>query len=414
MKQMITLNEALELVIEKVSLIEEETVALADAAGRVSSRNIVCPSSIPPFNNSAMDGYAVISADTQGASKESPVILSVVEHIRAGQVPKLKIERGQASRIMTGAQVPEGADAVIMQEMTKSSGSRVEIFEKVQPGSHIRKAGEDMTRGHLCVAQGDVLTPADIGLIATVGLGNISVYQRPVVAVVATGDELVAPDKPLEPGKIRNSNTYTLISQIKQCGCIARDFGIAGDSMSEIKDKLKPALMSAHMVITSGGVSVGDYDEVQNVMCELGVELIFWKTKMKPGKPLLFGLYQGKPVFGVPGNPASSMIVFEEIIKPALLRMMGQKKLFLPYINVVLKDDLKAGGDRLTFIRVIIRYSNNEFIAFSSGIQSSGALSSMASANGLVAVPVGQKLLKSGMTVKAQVFDWTFLSETIP
>jgi molybdopterin molybdotransferase len=411
MKQMITLDEAIEIVLETVSATEEETVILADAVGRVSNRDIVCSSPIPPFDNSAMDGYAVISADTEEASRSSPVTLTIVEYIRAGQVPKVKIERGQASRIMTGAQVNEGADAVIMQEMTKGTDSTVEIHEKVQAGVNIRKAGEDMNSGHLCVPRGKVLTPADVGLIATVGFGQFFVYRRPVVSIVATGDELIAPDSFLEPGKIRNSNTYTLISQVKECGCVAHDFGIAGDTSEKIKEKLTPALSSSDMVITSGGVSVGDYDEVQDVLRDLGVELIFWKTKMKPGKPLLFGLYKGKLVFGVPGNPASSMVVFEEIIKPALLKMMGRRKLFLPRVDVLLKDDLRAGGDRLTFIRVIVRYINNEFVAFSSGSQSSGVLSSMASANGLVAVPIGQKILKSGQKVKAQILDWTFLSE---
>lgn len=411
MKKMITLNEALEIILKEIAPVEEETVMLEEAVGRISSCDIFCSSEIPPFDNSAMDGYAVKSVDIVRASQSSPVILNIAEHIRAGQIPAVKVESGQASRIMTGAQVPQGADAVIMQEMTRRTDSTVQVFEKVQVGANIRKAGEDMNAGHLCVPRGKVLAPADIGLIATVGFGGVSVYRRPVVGIAATGDELIAPDKPLEPGKIRNSNTYTLISQVKECGSVAQDFGIAEDTPEKIKEKLTPALISSDMVITSGGVSVGDYDEVQNVFRDLGVELIFWKTKMKPGKPLLFGLYKGKPIFGVPGNPASSMVVFEEVIKPALLKMMGRKELSLPSVNVLLGDDLKSGGDRLTFIRVIVKYINNEFVAFSSGSQSSGVLSSMASANGLVAAPIGQKVLKSGQTVKAQILDWTFLCE---
>lgn len=412
MKQMITLDEALRLILEKVSVTKEETIVLSEAGGRVSSRDIVSSSKIPPFNNSAMDGYALISDDTEGASQSTPVVLTIIEHIRAGQVPKLKVQKGQAARIMTGAQVPEGADAVIMQEMTRKKDSTVEILEKVKFGAHIRKAGEDMDRGQICVTKGKVLTSADIGLTATVGCTSVSVYEQPVVGIVATGDELIEPHKPLEPGKIRNSNTYTLMSQVRECGCRGRDFGIAGDSSDKIKNALSPALKACDMVITSGGVSVGDYDEVQNVFRDLGVDLVFWKTKMKPGKPLLFGLYQGKPVFGVPGNPVSSMIVFEEIIKPALLKMMGRRELFLPRVDVILKDDLWAGGDRLTFIRVIIKSEQEQFTAYSSGSQSSGVLSSMASANGLVAIPVGQKILEKGQTVKAQVLDWTFLCES--
>ncbi|HLC17271.1 MAG TPA: gephyrin-like molybdotransferase Glp [Thermodesulfovibrionia bacterium] len=410
MKTMLLLDEAIQHILDRIKPLQEETVTLDHAHARVMSRDVISDADIPLFDNSSMDGYALRSDDVKGASEQSPVTLTVVEHIRAGSVPQVKLEPFQASRIFTGAQVPLGADAVVIQENTRRGDSAVEILEPVGKGANIRRIGEDMKTGAVCVSAGKLITAADMGLMAAVGKETVYVHRRPIVAVLTTGDELIEPGKPLEPGKIRNSNTYSLIGQVLQYGGLPINLGVARDDPEDIQEKLTTGLKSADMLITSGGVSVGDHDEVQAVFSTLGVELVFWKVRMKPGKPLLFGMYQDIAVFGVPGNVASSMVVFEQILRPALLKMCGRKALFLPEIEAELMDDLRCKGDRVTFIRVTLQRTADRFHAFSSGSQSSGVLSSFASAHGFVSIPIGQKLLAKGQRIKVQVIDWSFLS----
>jgi len=410
MKTMLVLDEAIQNVLARIKSTQEETTTLDQAHGRVTSRDVVSDTDIPPFDNSSMDGYALRMDDVKGASEQSPVRLTVVEHIRAGNVPQVELGPLQASRILTGAQIPVGADAVVIQEKTRLQDNMVEILESVVKGANIRRTGEDMKTGTVCIPAGKLITAADMGLMAAIGKETVYVYRRPIVAILTTGDELIAPGKPLEPGKIRNTNTYSLTGQIIQYGGIPINLGIARDIPEDIQEKLELGLKTADMIITSGGVSVGDHDEVQGVFCNIGIELVFWKVKMKPGKPLLFGMYQDKPVFGVPGNPASSMVVFEQILRPALLKMCGRKDLFLPEVEAELMDELRCKGDRLTFLRVILQRKGNRFYACSAGSQSSGVLSTIASAHGFVSIPIGQKLFAKGQRIKVQVIDWSFLS----
>lgn len=410
MKTMLFLDQAIQMILSRIETTQEETIPLQQCLGHVTSHDILSDVDIPPFDNSSMDGYAVRSGDIKGASDQDPVRLTIVEHIRAGSVPQKRLEPLQASRILTGAQIPEGADAVVIQENTRLQKGMVEILHEVEKGANIRRAGEDMKAGAVCVPAGKLITAPDMGLLAAVGKDSVYVHMRPKVAVLTTGDELVPPGKPLEPGKIRDANTYSLIGQIIQYGGIPINLGIAKDNADHIQEKLEFGFQCSDMVITSGGVSVGDHDEVQGVFRRMGAELVFWKVKMKPGKPLLFGLYQGKPVFGVPGNPASSMVVFEQVLRPALLKMSGRKNLLLPEIEAELMEDLHSHGDRLTFLRVMLEQKGDRFYAFSAGSQSSGVLSSIASAHGLVSVPIGQKLLTKGQRLKVQVLDWSFLA----
>ena len=410
MKTMLFLEEAIQTILLSIETTQEESVSLEQCYGRVNSRDVVADADIPPFDNSSMDGYALRSEDVKGASDQYPVRLRIVEHIRAGSVPQKKLEPLQASRILTGAQVPEGADAVVVQESTRRHNGIVEVLKEVKKGANIRRVGEDIKVGTVCVPAGKLIKAPDMGIMATVGKDPIHVYVRPKVAILTTGDELMAPGKSLEPGKIRDSNTYSLIGLVTQYGGIPINLGIARDNPEHIQQKLELGLQCADMVITSGGVSVGDHDEVQGVFRDMGVELSFWKVKMKPGKPLLFGLYKEKPVFGVPGNPASSMIVFEQALRPALLKMTGRTDLSLPVVEAYLMEDLRSQGDRLTFLRVVLQRKGDRFHVFSAGSQSSGILSSIASAHGLVAVPIGQKLLSKGQRLNVQILDWSFLS----
>ncbi|RMD60025.1 MAG: molybdopterin molybdenumtransferase MoeA [Nitrospirae bacterium] len=410
MRKMITFQEALDTILNNTPTIrEEEPVELKDALMRVLSQDIYSNLNIPPFSNSAMDGYAIRSIDTIEANEDAPVKLKIVEHIKAGQVPKKKIGYMEAARIMTGAYIPEGADTVVMQEMTERKDGYVEIRSPVEVGMHIRREGEYIKKGDLCLKKGKLITPPDMALIATIGLNSMPVYRKPVIAILATGDELLMPGEKYVEGKIYNANTYSLLGQIILSGGVPLNLGIARDEVEDVKDKLYRALKSADIVLTSGGVSVGDYDIVQDVFRDVGVSILFWKIKMKPGKPVVFGVYQDKLVFGVPGNPVSSMIVFHELIRPALKKMLSGGLTKLPEIEAVLEEDIYGDGDRLTFVRLLIKRDEEGFKAISAGKQDSAVVSSMSLANALTYVPIGRKVIKKGEKIKVEILDWSFL-----
>lgn len=404
---MISVEEALDKILIRIQPLGSEKVSILETLGRVCAERILAKRDIPPFDNSGMDGYAVRSEDIQNASPNHPVQLEVIEDLPAGFIPKKRVERGKAIRIMTGAPVPEGADTVVPVEETKKEDRFVLIFTAALRGEHIRKAGEDVKKGEGVMSAGDLIDPAEIGMLASLGRSFISVYQRATVAILCTGEELVDVDGDLEGIKIISSNSYSLAAQVKDCGAIPVQLGIAKDRKEEIKERLLNGLR-ADVIVSSAGVSVGDYDFVRDVLNDLGLETVFWKVAMKPGMPVVFGTIQGKPVFGLPGNPVSSMVSFEQFVRPALLKMMGHRQLFRPVIDAIVKEDIQRRPGRRHFIRALVTFEKGQYSVVSTGAQGSGILKSMVKANGLMVIPEDRETVKAGERVKVQILDRNF------
>jgi molybdopterin molybdotransferase len=404
---MIPVDEALDKILSHVLPLGFEKVSLLDALGRVIGEDIYAKRNIPPLDNSAMDGYALKSEDVRKASQNHPVRLVVIEDLPAGFISTKTIEKGKAIRIMTGAPIPKGADTVVPVEVTKKEDGFVLIFKAADPGENIRESGEDVKQGDRVISRGDIVRPAEVGMLASVGRSFVSVYQRPLVAILCTGDELVDVDGDLNEVKIISSNSYTIGAQVKDCGAIPLQLGIAKDRKEEIEEKLRQGIR-ADVLISSAGVSVGDYDFVKDVMKHLGVEMVFWKVAMRPGQPLAFGTMGGKPVFGLPGNPVSSMISFEQFVRPSLLKMMGCRQIFRPLVEAVLKEEIKKMAGRRYFVRGSVSFENNQYMVTTTGEQGSGMLRSMVRANGLIVIPEDQEIVRAGEKVKVQLLDRSF------
>ena len=417
---MLSVEEALEKILSYVEVLEPERRPILDCLGQVLAEDVYSTIDIPPLDNSAMDGYAVRAEDTYGARESSPVYLAVVGEVAAGSLPTKEIEPGTAIRIMTGAPLPDGADAVVQfedtDEMTrKSSGgdlSQIGILRQAKKRLNVRNRGEDIARGSLVLEKGRVLRPQEIGVLASLGRSTALVIRRPIVAILATGDELIAIDQPLAPGKIHDSNTYTIAAEVSRYGGIPRILGIGRDSIQSLTEKIDEGL-DADMLITSGGVSKGDYDIVKDVLAEHG-EVGFWTVRMKPGKPLAFGIMKNVegsrkrqvPHLGLPGNPVSSMITFEQFARPAISKMMGKKTLTKPTIRAIIEANIANNDGRRVFARVIVTRRDGQYYASVTGPQGSGILTSIAKANGLAVIPETSKGVKAGEMVEVQMLDW--------
>ncbi|MEE8619521.1 MAG: gephyrin-like molybdotransferase Glp [Dehalococcoidia bacterium] len=417
---MLSVEEALEKILSYVEVLEPERRPILDCLGQVLAEDVYSTIDIPPLDNSAMDGYAVRAEDTYGARESSPVYLAVVGEVAAGSLPTKEIEPGTAIRIMTGAPLPNGADAVVQfedtDEMTrKSSGgdlSQIGILRQAKKRLNVRNRGEDIARGSLVLEKGRVLRPQEIGVLASLGRSTALVIRRPIVAILATGDELIAVDQPLDPGKIHDSNTYTIAAEVSRYGGIPRILGIGRDSIQSLTEKIDEGL-DADMLITSGGVSKGDYDIVKDVLAEHG-EVGFWTVRMKPGKPLAFGIMKNVegsrkrqvPHLGLPGNPVSSMITFEQFARPAISKMMGKKTLTKPTIRAIIEANIANNDGRRVFARVIVTRRDGQYYASVTGPQGSGILTSIAKANGLAVIPETSKGVRAGEMVEVQMLDW--------
>ena len=396
---MISVEDALHKILDVFVPLGQEKVNILSSLGRVIGEDIYASRNIPPRDNSAMDGYAVRWEDTRGASKEKPVVLNVIEDIPAGAIPQKSIGKGESSRIMTGAPVPDGANAIVRVEDTAKHGRRVDVFVQAKRGQDIRLAGEDVRDGELVIARGDVIRPAEIGMLASLGRSFIMVYQRPIVAVLATGDELVDIDDNPNPWQIVSSNSYSLAAQIIDSGGIPLQIGIAKDTREDV-------------IVSSGGVSVGDYDLVKDVMKEVGNKMQFWRVAMRPGRPLAFGSMGGVPMFGLPGNPVSSMVSFEQFVRPSILKMMGHKNLFRRTVKATIREDITKKKGAKHFIRARVEYKNGRFMVTSTGDQGSGILKSMVRANGLIVLPENSTSAKKGDEVAVQLIDGS-LEQTV-
>jgi molybdopterin molybdotransferase len=410
---MISVENALSRILERILPLALEKVNILDALGRVIGEDVYANRNIPPKDNSAMDGYAIRWEDTREASKEHPVSLTVIEDIPAGAIPHKRVGPDEASRIMTGAPVPEGADAVMRMEDTEKDGRNVKIFAAAEKGQDIRSAGEDVSEGEKVISRGDGLRPAEIGMLAALGRSFIAVHQRPLVAVLATGDELVDIDENPSPWQIVSSNSYSIAAQVIECGGIPLQIGIAKDTQEDLVSKFKAA-MRADIILSSGGVSVGDYDLVKDIMKEVGNNMQFWQVAMRPGKPLAFGSLEGIPIFGLPGNPVSSMVSFEQFVRPSLLKMMGRKTLFRKSVKATIMESISKKEGTRHFIRARVVYESGQYTVSTTGEQGSGILKSMVRANGLIVLPENATSVKAGDEVTVQLIDRSLEQASTP
>lgn len=410
---MINVNDALLKILAPVRVLNSETINLVDSLGRVLAEDMYADSDIPGFDNSAMDGYAVKSADIKGTSKNNPKVLKVIENIKAGDIPNKILSNNQAVMIMTGAPIPKGADSIVMVEDTKETNNHVsqnandmfvEIFKQGKSGENIRRAGEDIKTGELVIQKGTVLRPAHIGILASLGKSPITVTRKPTVALLATGDELVDVHEKVSPGKLRNSNTYTLYTQIIQSGGIPKNLGIAKDDPGQLENKIREGI-GCDILLTSGGVSVGAYDLVKDTLSKLGTNIQFWKVAIRPGKPVVFGTIKDKLIFGLPGNPVSSMISFEVFVRPAILKMLGRRQETRKKVDAVLEEDIKKKKGLTYFVRAQTRWDNGVYRTRTTGPQGSAMLKSMARANSMIILPEKDEYIQKGTRVAIQFLD---------
>ncbi|TKJ31646.1 MAG: molybdopterin molybdenumtransferase MoeA [Chloroflexi bacterium B3_Chlor] len=410
---MIPVDEALRLILDHVQPLEPERVHILEGLGRVLAEDIYSDVDIPPFDNSAMDGYAIQAADTQGATTEDPARLRVVANLAAGHTTDVVVEPGTAIRIMTGAPLAAGADTVVRFEETSEYrtgkwelGEQVELYNEVRLGANVRPRGEDIRRGELVLNKGTLLRAQEIGVLASLGRPQCLVTKRPRVAILATGDELVGVEEEVGPGQIRSSNEYSNAALVQKYGGIPVRLGIARDEVQELRSKIEEGLAAGvDLFLTSAGVSVGDYDIVKDVLGAEG-KMHFWQVKMKPGKPLAFGEIRGVPLIGLPGNPVSAMVSFEQFVRPAMLKMLGRSSWEMPTVKVIVDHDIDS-GKRRDFLRAVVEHRDDGYHAqVVRGPRGSGVLTSMVRANALLVVPEGVDRVKAGDRLEAQMLDW--------
>ncbi|HEX3580916.1 MAG TPA: gephyrin-like molybdotransferase Glp [Thermoanaerobaculia bacterium] len=398
---MLSVEEAQERVLELVTPFGIEQIALQNALHRVLAEDVIAPFDVPEGDNSAMDGYALIADDTPGT-------LRVIEDIPAGAAPRERVEHGTASRIMTGALVPEGADAIAQVEITDGGSEAVRIERKVVAGTHVRRRGEDMRAGDIVIARGMQIGPAEIGVLATVQQSNVSVARKPVIAILATGNEILDLDAPRRAGAIVNSNSYALAALAREAGAEPRLRGIIADTREATVEALSASL-DCDFIVTSGGVSAGAYDFVKDAVAELGADTRVWRVAMKPGKPVVVSrLPGGQVAFGLPGNPVSCMVAFILFVAPAIRKALGQAQLFPPVVDVRVDAPLRAPGDRRTYLRVRVIVRDGELVAVPMKAQGSHVSTSMLGANGLAIVEGGVTRIEAGELAPVLLIGNTF------
>ena len=416
-ESMLSVEEALERILSFVHVLEPEEKPILDALGQVLAEDAVSRYDIPPLDNSAMDGYAVQASSVAGASEDSPMTLRVVGSVAAGELPSDEVTPGTAVRIMTGAPIPRGADAVIPFEDTdeiarRDSGqglSEIGINLAVSIGAEIRPAGQDVRKGQLVLEKGAVLRPSEIGVLASLGYGTVKVIRRPVVAILATGNELLEPGDEYGAGKIFNSNNYSVAASVLRYGGVPKILGIARDNLDSMNARLREGLES-DILITSAGVSKGDYDMVKDVLAQHG-KIDFWSVKMRPAKPLAFGVLTAPdgrqvPHLGLPGNPVSALVAFEQFGRAAILKMLGKPSTKKPTVEAILDEPIDNPDGRRVYARAIVTKRNGKYHVRLTGDQGSNLLTSMARANGLAICPEDLPQKDAGEVVETQMLDW--------
>lgn len=401
--QLLNVDHAIEHILSQLTPLAAETLPLEQSLNRILADDIIANVNLPPFANSAMDGYAVLSSDLSTASRDKPTMLRVVMDIPAGYAPQSPIHAGEAARIMTGAPIPDGADAVVPVEQTDSDWSnpegtslpdQVQIYARVQPNDNIRPIGENIQLGQTVINKRTRIGAAEMGMLAALGCATVTVFRQPRIAILSTGDELVGVDEPLKPGQIRDVNGYTLTALVRSAGGIPIRLPIARDNLDAVRKLFRDAL--AHqpdMIVSSAGVSVGAADMIRTVLDELG-EVRFWRINIRPGKPLAFGHVQDVPFFGLPGNPVSAMVTFAVLVRPAI-NYLASNHDSSKIIKAVTDEDITSDGRR-SYLRVTLERSTGKPVAHLTGTQSSGALISMVLADGLLIVPEDIQLVPAG------------------
>ncbi len=405
---MIGVGEAIRLIVDGVTVLGTEEVALPEALGRVLAENVVSPITLPARTNSAMDGFAVRAADVRGASRAEPRRLKVVEEVRAGRLPTKPIAAGEATRVMTGAPLPEGADGVIRQEDAEYTGKTVAILDDRDAGRNVRFAGEALQTGAKVLEAGTLLRPAQIGVLASMAKARVAVRRRARVGILASGEEVVDLDRApeiLAGTKIASSNSYTLDGLVRLAGAVPVPLGIAADSRESVREHFERGLATADLIVSTAGVSVGEFDHVRPVLEEMGCRMVVSKVRMRPGSPTSFGLLRGVPWVGLPGNPVSTMVCFELFVRPAILKMQGHTLLHRRTVRAVTEEPLKTPGRLAHFLRAVVRETPEGWRARLTGPQGSGILTSMAKANALVIVPEQYDELPAEAELSALLLD---------
>ena len=409
----IGVDEALQSILAAFLPLPAVEVPIGDALGFVLAADVVAAAHVPPFANSAMDGFALRAEDTRDASPARPVRLAVVAEASPGRVVSARVGPMTAIRIMTGSPLPQGADAVVRFEETdeaddstarSTSRASVSVYRPVVTGAHVRPAGEDMRAGDIILQHGTRLRSAEIGVLAALNQATVAVYRRPIVALLATGDELVEPGQPLAPGQIPNSNAPMIAAMIKACGGDPLLLGVARDHEADLRAKLR-VVSEVDLFITTGGVSVGDYDLVKHVLRDEGW-IDFWQVRIKPGKPLAFGHLHGAPFLGLPGNPVAAAIAFEQFAAPAIRVMLGRRDIMRPTVRARLTTRVENSGNRRQFVRVRVELAGDGYVASPVEPRGAGVLSSLARANGLLVVPEEVSVAEPGDSFDVQMLDW--------
>jgi molybdopterin molybdotransferase len=409
--RLLSVDDAVSRVLSMTALTAPVILPLLEARGMVLAGPVIAPENVPPFRNSAMDGYAVIAADTGGAAFSTPVALRVTGAIAAGDSPRGTVTPGTAIRIMTGAAMPDGADAVVRFEETDEdlSGRRpdrevVRINRPAQPWDNVRPAGEDIAAGGCILEAGRELRAADLGMLAAVGMTETRVHRRPRVAILSTGDEVRPPGASRPPGTIRDSNMTTLAAMATAWGAEVQTLGIARDRLADLSERLSAAA-GADMIVTSGGVSLGDFDMVKDALRQAG-DIAVWQVRMKPGKPLAFGAIGGAPFLGLPGNPVAAAVSFEIFGRPAVRKMLGHRDLAPRTVAVRLLEDIDNRGMRRHFVRALVERDDSGLLtARTAGTQGAGVLSSLSRANALLVVPETVERASPGDMLEAILLD---------
>ncbi len=405
MKGLTSLEEAQKVVLDATPILGLEKISILDSLGRVLGEDIVAERDNPPWDNSAMDGFAVRWEDIkQEHAIQKPVTLKIIEDVAAGKMPSQTVGPGEAIRIMTGAPIPKGADTVIKVEETEHTPDSVRIFKPEARGANIRPQGEDVKKGDCIISKGTQIRPGEAGMLAILAKSFVFSYQRPRVAILSTGDELADLDERFSEEKIINSNSYGIAAAVQEAGGIPFLLGIAKDNPAALKEKISHGL-TADILVLSGGVSMGDYDFTKAVFRDLGAEMNFWKLAIRPGQPLAFGKIQGKLAFGLPGNPVSSMVTFEQLVRPAMLKMGGHRSYGRPIVQAVFQEKFSKRPDRRHFLRGILTCEEGIFKVRTTGDQGSGILTSMVRANCLIDVPVEVERLNPGDPVSVQLLS---------
>ncbi len=401
----VSVEEALRIILDSVRPLSGESIPIMEASDRVLYDDVVADTNVPPLDDSGMDGYALIAADTAGASRDRPARLEIVGEVQAGASTEGKeVTKGTAIRIMTGAPIPRGADAVIQVEDTEEEGGYVRVFRQATRFENYRFAGESIKVGDTILNRGDRLTSAKVGILASLNHNTVSVYRQPTVSIISTGNELADIGEDMQFGQIRNVNAYTLHAEVGRYGGLPLYLGIVKDTMADAREVFLKALGS-DVVISTGGVSMGKYDFVKDIFVDLGIDILFEWVKVKPGRPCTFGKKGDKLVFGLPGNPVSSLTSFIQFVRPALLRLMGATRINKPVVNAVLDEDIKKQAGKVFLLRGRFTIRNNELHVVTTGNQKSSVLRSMSEANCLIVIPEDTTRMKAGERVAIQLID---------